>query len=78
MKQKKKTTKSQKLGKPTILDIPELERLTLKQQKFAVNYAKTGNGLQSAKAAGYKGSENTLAVVANENLRKPNIKNISA
>ena len=44
--------------------------LTFKQYLFANNYIKTGNGLQSARLAGYKGNQNTLGVMANENLHK--------
>jgi len=50
-------------------------KLTVKQQSFVDNYlANGGNGTQAAKDAGYKGSENTLASTAKENLRKPQIK----
>jgi hypothetical protein len=44
--------------------------LTFKQYVFANNYIKSGNGLQSARLAGYKGNQNTLGVMANENLHK--------
>ena len=47
------------------------KKLTVKQQKFVDAY--DGNGVQAARQAGYKGSDNTLAVVAIENLRKPNV-----
>ena len=46
-------------------------RLTVKQDKFARLYAKTGNGTQSAIAAGY--SANSAASIASENLTKPEI-----
>ncbi|MDI6667064.1 terminase small subunit [Leuconostoc falkenbergense] len=47
-------------------------KLTPKQKKFADEYIKTGNATQSAIAAGY--SKRTAAVIATENLIKPNIK----
>ena len=47
-------------------------KLTPKQKKFADEYIKTGNATQSAIEAGY--SKRTAAVIAAENLIKPNIK----
>ncbi|WP_430495718.1 terminase small subunit [Leuconostoc mesenteroides] len=47
-------------------------KLTPKQQKFADEYIKSGNATQSAIEAGY--SKRTAAVIATENLIKPNIK----
>ena len=47
-------------------------KLTPKQKKFADEYIKTGNATQSAVEAGY--SKRTAAVIATENLIKPNIK----
>ncbi|TQV82850.1 terminase small subunit [Aliikangiella coralliicola] len=50
------------------------QKLTKKQELFVQNYLANGcNGVQAAKSAGYKGSDNTLASVAKENLRKPHI-----
>jgi len=50
-------------------------KLTLKQTKFIKYYFETsGNGTQAAKLAGYKGNEDTLKVVASENLTKHYIK----
>lgn len=46
-------------------------KLTAKQIKFIEAYS--GNGVEAAKLAGYKGNDNTLAQVAHENLRKPEI-----
>jgi phage terminase small subunit len=50
-------------------------RLTLKQRKFGLAFVgeANGNGVEAARLARYKGSDLTLAVVAHENLRKPNI-----
>ena len=48
--------------------------LTPKQQKFVSSYLELGNGVAASRIAGYKGNSNTLAVVASENIRKPNIK----
>jgi phage terminase small subunit len=45
--------------------------LTPKQQAFVDAYS--GNGTAAARAAGYKGSDATLAQVASENLRRPEI-----
>ena len=47
--------------------------LTTKQQKFVAAYLRSGNGVEAAREAGYKGNANVLAVVSSENLRKPNI-----
>lgn len=49
------------------------KKLTPKQQRFVSEYLKTGNATEAARRAGYKGSDNTLAQVGNENLRKPNV-----
>lgn len=49
-------------------------KLTNKQKAFVEAYLANGfNGVKAARAAGYAGNENTLAVVASENLRKPKI-----
>lgn len=49
-------------------------RLTGKQHGFVVAYLTNGfNGTEVARTAGYKGNDNTLAVAACENLRKPKI-----
>lgn len=45
--------------------------LTGKQKKFCEEYIFDYNGTRAAKTAGY--SEDTAAVIASENLRKPNI-----
>ncbi len=53
--------------------------LTGKQKDFCKFYRDSANeltynkGRESARAAGYKGNDNTLAVVATENLNKPNV-----
>ena len=52
--------------------------LTPKQVKFVSEYLRLGNGVEAARAAGYKGNANTLAVVSAENLRKPNIQSALA
>ncbi len=49
----------------------EYKRLTVKQQRFVQAY--DGNGVAAARAAGYRGTDNTLAAVAKENLQKPHI-----
>lgn len=46
-------------------------KLTKKQKKFCIEYAKTGNATQSAIKAGYK--EKTAREMGCENLTKPNI-----
>lgn len=48
--------------------------LTPKQRAFVIAYRETGNGVESARRAGYDGNDNTLRNVASENLTKPNIK----
>lgn len=45
--------------------------LTPKQQRFVDAY--DGNGTDAARKAGYKGNDVTLAAVASENLRKPQV-----
>lgn len=54
----------------------ERAKLTQKQRRFvelytAIGTPTFGNGLRSAREAGYKGSEGTLCSVSQENLRKP-------
>lgn len=51
--------------------MPKADKLTPKQEAFVREYILTGNGVQSAKKAGYKGNEKTLSAVAVENLAKP-------
>jgi phage terminase small subunit len=48
-----------------------VSKLTAKQQTFVDGYA--GNGTDAARKAGYAGSDNVLAQVARENLRKPHV-----
>jgi len=49
-------------------------RLTGKQHGFVIAYLTNGfNATEAARTAGYKGDDNTLAVVGYENLRKPKI-----
>lgn len=48
-----------------------MRELTPKQRKFVEIF--DGNGTAAARGAGYKGSDDTLAQVAAENLRKPQI-----
>lgn len=48
-------------------------RLTLKQEKFVHEYSKCGNGIQAARAAGYNGSDGSLAVIASNALKLPNV-----
>jgi phage terminase small subunit len=47
--------------------------LTPKQKTWAEHYANHGNGTLAAKQAGYRGTENVLAQVSCENLKKPQI-----
>ena len=49
-----------------------MKKLTIKQQKFADEYIKTGNATQSAINAGY--SKKTAATIGAQNLIKLNIK----
>lgn len=48
-------------------------KLTIKQQRFADEYIISGNATEAAIKAGY--SKKTAAVIGNENLIKPYIKN---
>ena len=47
--------------------------LTDKQKRFCEEYVIDWNGLRSARVAGYKGNDQTLGVVAYENLNKPKV-----
>lgn len=47
--------------------------LTPKQSDFAKHYVATKNGTESARLAGYSGSDSVLAVMAFDNLRNPKI-----
>lgn len=51
----------------------ESKQLTIKQYNFIEGIMQGLSGVQAAKQAGYKGAETTLAAVAYENLRKPQI-----
>lgn len=55
--------------------LPESPELTLKMRKFCLAFAGEagGNGTQAARLAEYQGNDVTLAAVASENLRKPQI-----
>ena len=65
--------KSAKLHKKSVKQ--QEPKLSLKQQLFVEAYigVAKGNGTEAARLAGYAGSEETLAAVAAENLRKPQI-----
>ena len=49
---------------------------TKKQRKFAKEYVETGNGLQSALKVYDTNSPNVAAVIASENLIKPNVREL--
>ncbi len=50
-------------------------KLTEKQKLWVLAYCSNGfNGTAASRSAQYRGSDNTLAVVGSENLRKPNIR----
>lgn len=51
-----------------------MKKLTPKERAFVEAYATNGgNGTQAARAAGYGGDDNSLAVTAHTNLSKPKI-----
>lgn len=50
-----------------------MRKLSPKQNAFVAEYLVDGNGVQAARRAGYKGTDEVLASVAHENLRKPQI-----
>src|SRR5690349_1845932 len=56
-----------------------MKNLTLKQKLFCKTYIDNGgNGTEAVLNSGYRvkdGDRNTAAMIASENLRKPNIKN---
>ena len=64
---------------------PTNKKLTLKEQRFITAYIQTGNGAEAVRRAGYQigskgGSKTTqqanetIAMIAKENLRKPTIR----
>ena len=57
-------------------DIPGDRPLTPKQQRFVAHYLRTLNGAKAARLAGYapEGGPKVQAVIAAQNLAKPNIK----
>ena len=55
--------------------IPQIYFLTQKQRKFVENYAKGMNGTDAAVIAYNAKNRSTAAVIASENLTKPNILN---
>lgn len=53
----------------------EIDKLTLKQEKFVEKYIALGNGTQAVIDAGYKAKDRAVAqVIGSENLLKPMIK----
>jgi phage terminase small subunit len=50
-----------------------MDKLTGKQQRFVDEYIVCLNGTEAARRAGYAGDENSLSVIASQNLRKVNI-----
>lgn len=50
-----------------------MEELTPKQDKFLKRYLETGNGTEAAKEVYDTSSDNSAAVIASQNLRKPSI-----
>lgn len=57
-----------------------LDALTEKQRRFCEAYAgeAAGNGVRACELAGYEGNKVTLASVAYENIRKPQIRAVLA
>jgi len=51
--------------------MPKVKGLTVLQKRFVEVF--DGNGVSSAKKAGYKGNKNALAVIAHRNLKNPEI-----
>ena len=51
-----------------------MPKLTNKQRAFCEHYIQTWNGTEAARRAKYRGNNDTLGVIAHENLRKPKIK----
>lgn len=49
------------------------KKLTIRQALFVDYYCELLNGMEAARSAGYKGDNNTLAVTAHNNLKKPHI-----
>lgn len=53
---------------------PTDKELTYKQRVFALEYVTCWNGTEAARRAKYRGNDATLASIAYENLRKPQIR----
>lgn len=53
---------------------PEFDALTPKQRDFVLAYVETNNGTVAARKAGYKGTDDALAVRASEAVRNSKIK----
>lgn len=68
-----KTVKKKKKKSPVVKREVDWENrpLSNRQEKFCQEYIEHGNGIQAAINAGY--SEQSAAMIASENLRKPNI-----
>lgn len=70
--EKKSVPKKAPSVRPNLEDMPYEDRpLSPRQEKFCKYYIKLNNGEQAAIKAGY--SKKTAAVIASENLRKPNV-----
>jgi phage terminase small subunit len=54
--------------------MPKGERLTIKQKRFVKEYVKDGNGTQAALKTYDTDKPEVAAVIADENLKKPNVK----
>lgn len=68
-----KTTRKLKGKAPARGSKSGAPKLTDKQRVFVEEYLKCWNATEAARRAGYAGSNETLAVIGFENLRKPNI-----
>lgn len=67
--------KQKDIKKHSVADNPGDRPLTRKQELFVKAFCgeAAGNATRAAELAGYSGTIRTIAVTANENLKKPNI-----
>ena len=73
----KKTVKKRNTKNVVKANASRANKLTGKEKDFCYAYiANRFNGTRAARDAGYKGADNVLGAIANENLKKPKIRKV--
>jgi len=73
----KKTVKKKNTKNVVKANASRANKLTGKERDFCYSYiANRFNGTRAARDAGYKGADNVLGAIANENLKKPKIRKL--